>query len=60
MSKYRANIEKTSAGSFYALILRIDKGGETHVIHGFRGFYATEARAQRAIAAHMAKHGMTA
>ena len=36
MSKYEARIRK-SDGSFYALVVRIDRDGEENVTHGYKG-----------------------
>ena len=37
MSKYEPRITKDSEGSFYALVVRIDRDGEESVIHGYKG-----------------------
>ena len=47
MSNYQARITKTADGSFYALIVRIDRDGEENVIHGYKGrHFATVKAAQ--------------
>ena len=56
MSKHEANITKTADGSFYALIVRIDKDGEKNVIHGYKGrHFSTMKAAQKSTDAYMKK-----
>lgn len=52
---YQANIREQD-GSFYALIVRIDRDGEQQVIHGYKGrFFATRKAAEKSTAAYIAK-----
>ncbi len=54
MSKHEGRISKESDGRFYALIVRIDRDGEEHVIRGFKGFqYKTRENAEKAIAKYL-------
>ncbi len=56
MSKYEAKITKTADGSFYALIVRIDKDGEQNVIHGYKGrHFASIKAAEKSTSAYLAK-----
>lgn len=56
MSNYKANITKTADGSFYALIVRIDRDGQENVIHGYKGrHFATAKAAEKSTAAYLAK-----
>jgi hypothetical protein len=56
MSNYQARITKTADGSFYALIVRIDRDGEENVIHGYKGrHFATVKAAQKSTDAYLAK-----
>ena len=56
MSNYQARITKTADGSFYALIVRIDRDGEENVIHGYKGrHFATLKAAEKSTANHLAK-----
>jgi hypothetical protein len=56
MSQYKANIRKTADGTFYALIVRIDKDGEENVINGYKGrSFATQKAAKKSTAAYLAK-----
>lgn len=56
MSKYEAKITKTADGSFYALIVRIDKDGEQNVIHGYKGrHFANMKAAEKSTSAYLAK-----
>lgn len=53
-SKYEPRISGLE-GDFYALVVRIDRDGEENVCHGFRGFYKTRQRAERAANKFIAK-----
>ena len=56
MSNYQARITKTADGSFYALIVRIDRDGEENVIHGYKGrHFATVKAAQKSTDTSLAK-----
>ena len=56
MSNYQARITKTADGSFYALIVRIDRDGEENVIHGYKGrHFATVKAAQKSTGTYLAK-----
>ena len=56
MSKHQARITATAEGSFYALIVRIDRDGEESVIHGYKGrHFATRKAAEKSTAAYIAK-----
>lgn len=58
MSKYEARINKESAGSYYALIVRVDDY-EERVIHGYRGrHFASRKNAERSISNYLKKHGL--
>lgn len=55
MSNYQARITKTD-GSFYALIVRIDRDGEENVIHGYKGrHFATVKAAEKSTATYLAR-----
>lgn len=54
---YKASISKNSEGSFYALIVRVDRDGETNVIHHYKGrHFKTEKAAIKSTAAYLAKN----
>lgn len=56
MYRYKASITKTADGSFYAIIVRIDKDGEQNVIHGYKGkHFTTMKAAEKSTAAYIAK-----
>ena len=56
MSNYQARITKTADGSFYALIVRIDRDGEENVIHGYKGrHFANVKAAQKSTDTYLAK-----
>lgn len=58
MSKYQAKITNTSDGSFYALIVRVDRDGEESVIHGYKGrHFSTMKAAEKSTSAYIAKIG---
>ncbi len=58
MKRYQAKIIR-SDDSFYALLVRVDKDGETTVAHGYKGrHFATEAAAQKSIERHIAKYNL--
>ena len=55
MSKYESRITKTN-GSFYALIVRIDRDGQENVIHGYKGrHFATAKAAEKSTATYITK-----
>ena len=54
MSNYKAAISEND-GSFYALIVRIDRDGEQSVIHGYKGrHFASRKGAERSTAKYIA------
>jgi len=56
MSNYQPRITKNADGSFYALVVRIDRNGEENVIHGYKGrHFSTIKAAQKSTAAYIAK-----
>jgi predicted deacetylase len=58
MSNYQSRITKSADGSFYALIVRVDRDGYENVIHGYKGrHFATVKAAEKSTAAYMAKIG---
>ena len=51
-----AKITAQNDGGFYALIVRTDRDGSEHVIHGYKGrFFASRKAAEKSIAAFIAK-----
>ena len=57
MSKYISKITKNSEGSFYALIVRVDKDGEQNVIHGYKGrHFKSEKTAIRSTEKYISKY----
>ena len=56
MSKYEPRIKQTADGSFYALIVRIDRDGESNVIHGYKGrHFSTMKLAEKSTANYLKK-----
>ncbi|MCT2531055.1 hypothetical protein N2382_09310 [SAR92 clade bacterium H921] len=56
MSNHQAAISKDSDGSFYALIVRIERDGYKTVIHHYKGrHFKTEAAAVRSTSNYLAK-----
>jgi len=56
MTNLKADILQTADDSFYAIILRTDRDGETHVIHGYKGrHFSTRKAAEKSTAAYIAK-----
>ena len=55
MSKHEARISKASDGSYYALIVRIDRDGQENVIHGYARYLKTLAAAEKSTAKYIAK-----
>jgi hypothetical protein len=53
-SRHEARITETN-GSFYALVVRIDRDGQENVCHGFSGHYASRKNAEKAAAKFIAK-----
>jgi hypothetical protein len=49
MSNYQARITKTADGSFYALIVRIDRDGEENVIHGYKGRHFATVKGRKPV-----------
>lgn len=55
MSNYQARITESN-GSFYALIVRIDRDGQESVIHGYKGrHFATAKAAEKSTSAYLTK-----
>ena len=54
MSDYTANIRKENDGSFYALVVRIDDEGYTHVCRYKGRHFKTEKAALRSTAKYIA------
>lgn len=53
---HKASITKSADGSFYALIVRIDRDGQENVIHGYKGrHFASLKAAEKSTGAHIAK-----
>ena len=51
-----AKITAQNDGGFYALIVRTDRDGSEHVIHGYKGrFFASRKAAEKSTAAFIAK-----
>jgi len=58
MKRYQARVRQMNGG-YYALLVRVDKGGEEIVAHGYKGrYFATEAAARRSVDKHIAKHSL--
>jgi len=56
MSTYKAVISKDNEGSFYALIVRVDRDGESNVIHHYKGrHFKTEKAAIKSTSNYLAK-----
>lgn len=56
MSKHQARITANKDGSFYALIVRIDRDGSESVIHGYKGrHFASLKAAEKSTSVHIAK-----
>lgn len=45
MKNYQARITMAADGSFYALIVRVDRDGQENVIHGYKGRYFASMKA---------------
>ena len=67
MSKHEARITKEATGSYYAVIVRIDKvaladqvaNPVENVIYGYEGrHFATRKNAERSTQNYMKKHGL--
>lgn len=55
---HQARITKNADGSFYALIVRIDRDGQESVIHGYKGrHFSTIKAAEKSTASYIAKIG---
>jgi hypothetical protein len=55
---YQSNISKNSEGCFYALIVRIDKDGESNVINSYKGrSFKSEKAAIKSTSSFIAKMG---
>jgi len=56
MSNYKAKISDNGDGSFYALIVRIDRDDQEQVIRGYDGrFFKSIKAAEKSTAAYIAK-----
>ena len=54
-SKHESRIHEQN-GSFYAIIVRLDKDGQENVLRGYKGrFFATKKAAEKSTAAYIAK-----
>lgn len=58
MSKHEPRFNQYKDGSVYALIVRIDRDGEEHVIHGYARHFKSLAAAQKSASNYMAKYGL--
>lgn len=57
MSQYQPHITKNADGEFYAIIVRIDRDGEIHVVHGYKGrHFKTRAAAEKSTMAFINKY----
>ena len=57
MSQYQPHITQNANGEFYAFIVRIDRDGESHVIHGYKGrHFKTRAAAEKSTLAFIQNH----
>ena len=53
---YAAKITAQNDGSFYALIVRTDRDGSEHVIHGYKGrHFASRKAAEKSTGGYIAK-----
>lgn len=58
MSKYEPRI-RANDGSFYALIVRVDKDGQESAIHGYKGrHFASEKAALKSTTSYIKKHNL--
>jgi len=58
MSKHEPAITQENDGTFYALVVRIDRDGERRVIHGYKGrHFATRKAAEKSTTNYIAKMG---
>lgn len=56
MANYQPRITEDAEGSFYALIVRVDRDGQESVIHGYKGrHFATRKAAERSTAKYLEK-----
>ena len=54
---YTAKISKNAEGSFYALIVRVDKDGETSVVNDYNGrHFKTEKAAIKSTSNYLVKN----
>ena len=59
MSQHKAKVTGTTENGFYALIVRIDKDGQEHVIHGYKGrTFASREAGLKSANKYMQKHGL--
>ncbi len=59
MSQHEARITGTTDNGFYALIVRIDRDGEEHVLYGYKGrTFKTRPAAEKSVANYMRKFGL--
>ena len=57
MSRYQPRISKNSDGSFYALVVRVDRDGQESVIYGYKGrHFATTKAAEKSTAKYIEKN----
>jgi demethoxyubiquinone hydroxylase (CLK1/Coq7/Cat5 family) len=53
---YEARISENRDGTFYALVVRVDRDGEENVTHGYKGrHFASRKAAEKSTAAYIAK-----
>ncbi len=56
MSAYKSHITKNADGQFYALVIRVDRDGQTSVSHGYKGrHFASLKAAEKSTSAFIAK-----
>lgn len=56
MSQHEAKISGSKENGFYALIVRIDRDGEEHVIRGYEGrHFKTQANAEKSTGKYITK-----
>lgn len=57
MSQYQPHITQTADGEFYAIIVRIDRDQESHVINGYKGkHFKTRKAAEKSTLTFIQKH----
>ena len=57
MSNYQAFISENKTQGFFALVVRVDRDGQTNAIHGYNGrYFKTRKAAERSCERYIAKH----